>query len=263
MSPCLLYHVSEGVATLTLNRPETLNALAAELIVELCDAVERAAQDSSIRVVVLTGAGRGFCAGGNLGSSPGGGMSAGIEGSVARLRNQIHPLILTLRAMPKPVIAAVNGAAAGAGMSLAMAADVILAGKSATFLQAFTKIGLVPDSGSTYFLPRYVGEMRARALALLAEKIDADEAQRIGLVLKVYPDDELAVQAAKLARRLAGMPTCALALTKQALDGSLGNDLVTQLECEATLQLIAGRTEDFREGVAAFMEKRTPQFMGR
>lgn len=263
MSPCLLHDVSEGVATLTLNRPEALNALATELIAELCDAVERVAQDPSIRVVVLTGAGRGFCAGGNLGSSQSGGMSAGIEGSVARLRNQVHPLILTLRSMPKPVIAAVNGAAAGAGMSLAMAADVILAARSATFLQAFTRIGLIPDSGSTYFLPRYVGEMRARALALLAEKIDADEARRIGLVLKVYPDEELAAQTARLARHLAAMPTCALALTKQALNGSQGNDLATQLEYEATLQLSAGRTEDFREGVAAFMEKRTPKFNGR
>jgi 2-(1,2-epoxy-1,2-dihydrophenyl)acetyl-CoA isomerase len=229
------------------------------MLESLREAVERAAQDATVRAVVLTGAGRGFSSGSDLG----GGMPADPVIDLGdSLRERLNPIILALRSMPKPIITAVNGVAAGGGMGIALAGDVVLAGKSASFLQAFSRIGLVPDCGSTYFLPRYVGDMRARALAILAEKIDADEAQRIGMVWKVYPDDALQADAARMAKHLANMPTMAYGLTKQALNASGGNDLATQLEWEAALQSRAGRTEDFREGVNAFVGKRSPQFKG-
>lgn len=261
MTSPVLYHASEGVATITLNRPEVLNALNAELMQELRAAVDRAAADESVRAVVLTGAGRGFSSGADLGARQS--TSGEMADSGALLRERYHPIVLALRQMPKPVISAVNGVAAGAGMSLALAADVVLAGKSASFLQAFSKIGLVPDAGSTYFVPRYAGEMRARALAILAEKIDAEEAQRIGLVWKVHADDALQAEASKMASHLANMPTFAYGLIKEALNASSGNDLAAQLELEASQQSLACRSEDFREGVAAFVAKRPPQFKGR
>ncbi|KWR89336.1 enoyl-CoA hydratase-related protein [Cupriavidus sp. IDO] len=261
MTSPVLYHASEGVATITLNRPEVLNALNAELLSELRAAVERAAQDDAVRAAVLTGAGRGFSSGADLAARQTG--NGGLSDSGTLLRERYHPIILALRAMPKPVITAVNGVAAGAGMSFALAGDVVLAARSATFLQAFSKIGLVPDAGSTYFVPRYAGEMRARALAILAEKLDAEEAQRIGLVWKVHADDALMSEAGKLAHHLATMPTAAYGMIKEALNATFDNDLPAQLEVEATLQSKACRSEDFREGVAAFVEKRKPQFRGR
>lgn len=258
MTASVLYQASEGVATLTLNRPDVLNALNGDLMRELREGVERAAGDASVRAVLLTGAGRGFCAGADLAARG----KDGITDSGALLRERYHPIIMALRQMPKPVVTAVNGVAAGAGMSLALAGDVVLAARSASFLQAFSKIGLIPDAGSTYFVPRYAGEMRARALAILAEKIDAEEAQRIGLVWKVHADDALQDEAGKLARHLATMPTMAYGMIKEALNQSFDNDLAAQLEVEATLQSRASRSEDCKEGVAAFMEKRKPQFKG-
>ncbi|MCY1212330.1 1,2-epoxyphenylacetyl-CoA isomerase [compost metagenome] len=259
MTASVLYQASEGVATLTLNRPDVLNAMNADLMRELREGVERAAGDAAVRAVLITGAGRGFCAGADLAARG----KDGITDSGTLLRERYHPIIMTLRQMPKPVVTAVNGVAAGAGMSLALAGDVVLAARSASFLQAFSKIGLVPDAGSTYFVPRYAGEMRARALAILAEKIDAEEAQRIGLVWKVHADDALQDEAGKLARHLATMPTMAYGMIKEALNQSFDNDLATQLEVEATLQSRASRSDDCKEGVAAFMEKRKPQFKGR
>lgn len=258
MTSPVLYHAAEGVATITLNRPDVLNALNAELLAELRAAVERAAQDDAVRALVLTGSGRGFCAGADLA-----GRQGEMKDSGTLLRERYHPIILALRSMPKPVVTSVNGVAAGAGMSLALAGDVVLAGRSASFLQAFSKIGLVPDAGSTYFLPRYAGEMRARALAILAEKIDAEEAHRIGLVWKVHADDALAAETARLAAHLAQMPTFAYGLIKEALNASFGSNLPDQLEREASLQTRASGSQDFKEGVAAFLEKRKPQFKGR
>ncbi|WP_454732326.1 MULTISPECIES: enoyl-CoA hydratase-related protein [Cupriavidus] len=258
MTSPVLYHAAEGVATITLNRPDVLNALNAELLAELRAAVERAAQDDAVRALVLTGNGRGFCAGADLA-----GRQGEMKDSGTLLRERYHPIILALRSMPKPVVTSVNGVAAGAGMSLALAGDVVLAGRSASFLQAFSKIGLVPDAGSTYFLPRYAGEMRARALAILAEKIDAEEAHRIGLVWKVHADDALAAETARLAAHLAQMPTFAYGLIKEALNASFGSNLPDQLEREASLQTRASGSQDFKEGVAAFLEKRKPQFKGR
>jgi 2-(1,2-epoxy-1,2-dihydrophenyl)acetyl-CoA isomerase len=259
MTASVLYQASEGVATLTLNRPDVLNAMNGDLMRELREGVERAAGDAAVRAVLITGAGRGFCAGADLAARG----KDGITDSGTLLRERYHPIIMTLRQMPKPVVTAVNGVAAGAGMSLALAGDVVLAARSASFLQAFSKIGLVPDAGSTYFVPRYAGEMRARALAILAEKIDAEEAQRIGLVWKVHADDALQEEAGKLARHLATMPTMAYGMIKEALNQSFDNDLAAQLEVEATLQSRASRSDDCKEGVAAFMEKRKPQFKGR
>ena len=246
-----------GVATLTLNRPEVLNALNKDLMLALRAAVDQVAADTSVRAVVLTGNGRGFSAGADL-ASTGGDLPPGDL-----LRQRYHPVIEALRGMEKPVITAVNGVAAGAGMSLALAGDIVLAGESASFLQAFSKIGLVPDAGSTYFLPRLVGAMRARALAILADKISASDAQAMGMVWKVVPDEALQAEARRMATHLAKMPTRAYAMIKDALNQSLDNTLPEQLEIEADLQTIAGKSEDFREGVAAFLAKRPPDFKGR
>jgi len=228
-------------------------------MVALREAVTNASADAAVRAVIVTGAGRGFSSGADLaGSSPGGGSDPG-----STLRDRYHPVILAMRNMPKPIISAVNGVAAGAGMSIALAGDIILAGRSASFLQAFSKIGLVPDAGSTWFLPRYVGDVRARALAILADRISAADALSYGLVWQVHDDADLMPKAQEMAQRLAAMPTRAYALIKQALNDSHQRDLPTQLELEADLQVQAGKTEDFREGVAAFMQKRAPQFKGR
>ena len=258
-APLVLYESTQAIATITLNRPDVLNALDDALIRGLRDAVDRAGRDAGVRAVLLTGAGRGFSSGADLASVP---PSPSLDLG-AMLRERYHPVILGLRTMPKPVVCAVNGPAAGAGMSIALAGDIVLAARSAYFVQAFSKIGLVPDAGSTWFLPRYVGDVRARAMALLAERIDAPTAERFGMVWQVFDDDELMPQARQLAARLAGQPTRALALIKKALNDSFGRDLPAQLELEATLQTEAGRTEDFAEGVAAFLQRRPPVFRGR
>lgn len=256
----VLCQIEAGVATLTLNRPDVLNALNSELMNLLRDTVQRLATDDSVRAVIITGAGRGFSAGADLGATRPGGAESDAG---ATLRERYHPTILALRTMNKPVITAVNGVAAGAGMSIALAGDIVLAGQSASFLQAFSKIGLVPDAGSTWFLPRMVGDIRARALMILADKISAEDAHRYGIVWKIHPDDQLLAEATALARRLATMPTRAYGFIKEALLASTEQDLATQLELEATLQGKAGKTSDFAEGVAAFLAKRPPNFQGR
>jgi 2-(1,2-epoxy-1,2-dihydrophenyl)acetyl-CoA isomerase len=259
-APAVLTAVDGGVMTVTMNRPEVLNALNPAMLDGLRGALAAAKADDAVRAIVLTGAGRGFCAGADLGSDA---MRTGRIDVSQGLREHYHPIVLAMRQLPKPIVAAVNGSAAGAGMSLALACDVVLAGESASFLQAFSKIGLVPDCGSTWFLPRIVGDVRARALMLMAEKIPARDALQFGLVWKVVADDALAAEAAGCAARLAAMPTRALDLIKQALTQSAANGLGEQLEVEALLQGQAFRTEDFREGVAAFVAKRPPRFVGR
>lgn len=259
-SPAVLTAVDGGVMTVTMNRPEVLNALNPAMLDGLRGAFAAAKADDAVRAVVLTGAGRGFCAGADLGSDA---MRTGRTDVSQGLREHYHPIVLAMRQLPKPIVAAVNGSAAGAGMSLALACDVVLAGESASFLQAFSKIGLVPDCGSTWFLPRIVGDVRARAMMLMAEKIPARDALQYGLVWKVVADDALAAEAGGCAARLASMPTRALDLIKQALTQSAANGLGEQLEVEALMQGQAFRTEDFREGVAAFVEKRAPRFVGR
>ncbi|MGE0798098.1 MAG: enoyl-CoA hydratase-related protein [Lautropia sp.] len=260
----VLLDVNAGVATVTLNRPAVLNATSAALLGDLLAAFERIEQgigDGGVRAVLLTGAGRGFCSGADLTDPALAG--SGTPDLAAFLHRYYHPLIRLMRRLPAPIVVAVNGVAAGAGMSLALAGDVVLAARSATFLQAFSRIGLVPDAGSTYFLPRLIGEGRARALAILADKLDAEQALQFGLVWQVHDDDALLPAARALAERLATQPTRAFALIKEAMNQSLDNPLAAQLEVEADAQGRAGRTEDFREGVAAFLGKRRPQFKGR
>lgn len=256
----VLTRTAEGVTTITLNRPDVLNAIDDALLTDLHDALLAARCDDAVRAVVLTGAGRGFCAGADLAAVA---ARAGAVDVAQNLRDRYHPIVLAMRQLPKPIVAAVNGPAAGAGMSLALACDVVLAGESATFLQAFARIGLVPDCGSTWFLPRLVGDVRARAMILLADRIPARDALAYGLVWRVLPDDALAGEAQAIAARLAAMPTRALALAKQALVASDGHGLADQLETEAAQQSQAFATEDFREGVAAFLAKRPPRFVGR
>jgi 2-(1,2-epoxy-1,2-dihydrophenyl)acetyl-CoA isomerase len=261
----VLTHIEAGVCTITLNRPAALNALENTLLAQLKAALESAATDSAIRAVIITGAGRGFCAGADLAAAmpkPGGDKEEAATAIGNSLRSTYHPIITCIRTMGKPVITAINGPAAGAGMSLAISGDIVLAAQSATFLQAFAKIGLIPDAGSTYFLPRAVGQIRTRAMAMLAEPMTASEALAAGLVWKVFADEDLLPQARKIAIKMAAMPTKAYALMKRALNDSLDNDLATQLELEATLQSEAGKTHDFYEGVSAFLQKRAPLFKG-
>ena len=249
----------QGLATLTLNAPDKLNAVSRRMIAEIKQAWEEIGGDGGVRAVLLTGAGRGFCAGADL-SDP---DRKNDADSGSALDKFFNPVIRTMRTLPKPIVAAVNGVAAGVGMSFAMAADITIAAKSASFLQAFARIGLLPDGGSTWFLPRLVGEQRARALAMLAPQIPAEQAKQWGLIWDVVDDAELMPRATELARRLANGPTQSLARIKSAMNQASQNDLAQQLDLERDFQRELGRTEDFREGVAAFLAKRKAEFKGK
>jgi 2-(1,2-epoxy-1,2-dihydrophenyl)acetyl-CoA isomerase len=227
---------------------------------ELKQAMHEAGADPEVRVIVLTGAGRGFCAGADL-ADPDREASATAD-SGAALDKYFNPTIRAMRALPKPIVSAVNGVAAGVGMSFALASDIAIAGKSASFLQAFARIGLLPDGGSIWFLPRLVGEQRARALAMLAPQISAQQAKDWGLIWDVVDDAELMKTATDLARRLADGPTMALSRIKEALGRASGNTLSQQLDVERDFQRELGRSSDFKEGVAAFLAKRKPAFRG-
>lgn len=250
-----------GLATLTLNAPDKLNAVSRKMIAELKECWETLAADGSVRAVLLTGAGRGFCAGADL-SDPDRDRSATAD-SGAALDKFFNPVIRLMRSVPKPIVAAVNGPAAGVGMSFALAADIAIAGRSASFLQAFARIGLLPDGGSTWFLPRLVGEQRARALAMLAPKISAEQAKEWGLIWDVVEDGELMKAATEVARGLADGPTLSLARIKEAMNRASGNTLSQQLDVERDFQRELGKSEDFKEGVAAFLAKRKPAFKGK
>ena len=260
MGEPLLMVLDGPVLTVTLNRPEKLNSFNEALHLALQGAVDRMERDSAVRAVLLTGAGKGFCAGQDLGDRNVSADQALDLG--ATLDRFYNPLVRRLRGLEKPVICAVNGVAAGAGANLALACDVVLAARSARFIQAFCRIGLVPDSGGTYFLPRLVGEARARALALTGEAIAAEQACAWGLVWQVVDDERLPAEAMALAQRLAAGPTKGLGLIKRALNASLANDLDRQLDLERDLQREAGATADYREGVAAFIQKRPAAFRG-
>jgi 2-(1,2-epoxy-1,2-dihydrophenyl)acetyl-CoA isomerase len=257
----ILFEVRAGVATLTLNRPERLNSFNTAMHLELRDALSHAAADDGVRAVVLTGAGRGFCAGQDLNdrATPPGGAPPDLGASIDAYYT---PLVMRLRELPKPVIAAVNGVAAGAGANIALACDVVVAARSASFIQAFCKLGLVPDAGGTYFLTHALGAPRALGLALFGDKLPAEQAQAWGLIWKCVDDAELMPTVRQMAEQLAAGPTLGYARTKQAIQAAETQILRAQLDLERDLQRELGRSRDYREGVKAFLDKRAPRFSG-
>lgn len=257
----ILFDVGQGVATITLNRPDVLNSFRRSMAAGLIGALERVRDDDSLRAVVLTGAGRGFCAGQDLAEAmPKEGQMPDLGDIV---RDSYNPVIKAIRSLEKPVICAVNGVAAGAGANLAFACDILFASSTATFIQSFSRIGVIPDSGGTFILPRIVGLHRAAVMTMLAEKITAEQAREWGLVYMVTEPDSLLETAVGTARHLATQPTRALGLTKRGFNRSLGVDIGEQLDYEEKLQREAGLTTDYGEGVRAFLEKRAPVFTGR
>ncbi len=261
----LLCAVEDRVVVIRLNRPKTLNALTPDLLDGLRRAIEGYAADDAVGAILLTGEGRGFSSGADLianAAQPPRDAEGRLDLGHA-LEACYNPLVLQMRTCPKPIIAAVNGMAAGAGASLALMADLTLAARSAYFLQAFVHIGLIPDAGATWILPRLVGAQRAMGLALLGERLSAQDAKDWGLIWDVVDDEQLLPTALALARRLASGPGLAIARIKRALQAALGNDLTVQLQLEAELQRECGRTQDFIEGAAAFVQKRPPRFRNR
>ena len=259
----ILYSAEAGIARLTLSRPDKLNSFTGEMHAELRDALDSIQADGSVRVLVLSGAGRAFCAGQDLADPE---MSALPDGRLADIGNVVEnnykPLILRLQNLRVPTIAAVNGIAAGAGASVALACDLVVATKSASFLQAFSKVGLIPDTGGTWFLPQRVGMARAIGLAMLADKLPAEKAADWGLIWAAYEDAEFSAKVDAMAAQLAAMPTKALVRTRQAMHAASGHTLEQQLSFEGSFMRELGWSPDYAEGVAAFMEKRAPKFTG-
>jgi 2-(1,2-epoxy-1,2-dihydrophenyl)acetyl-CoA isomerase len=258
----VLYELNGPVATITMNRPDALNALSMQLSLDLRGAIERAVEDKA-RAVTLTGSGRAFCSGGDLREMRAMGEKEGnIEAFLDAPLKALHDVILLIRETPVPFIAAVNGVCAGAGTNFALACDLVIAAEDATFNEAFVRIGLSPDCGGTFFLPRVIGEKRAAEMFMTGGTIDATRAEKIGMINAVVPTGDLAEEAAKLAAHLAAGPTGSFGRIKRMLNASLSNDLREQLDLEAECQLESGRASDFKEGVTAFFEKRTPEFRG-
>lgn len=255
----ILYTIENNVATLTLNRPEKFNSFNRTMSLELQACLDKAEADETVRCIVLTGAGKAFCAGQDLAEA------VDPEGPELEhiVREHYNPIITRLRKIEKPIIAAVNGVAAGAGANIALACDIVVANETGALIQAFSKIGLIPDSGGTYFLPRLVGVQRAMALMMTADKVSAAEAVAMGMIYKSFNDDSFESEVKKLAEKLALMPTKALGLTKRLLNETYSNNLEQQLNREKDVQVEAGATYDFKEGVASFLEKRKPEFKGQ
>lgn len=255
------FNIDKGVAVLTLNRPDRLNSFTQAMHREVRAALDQVQADKTVRVLLLTGAGRGFCAGQDLNDravepgAPGVDLGESVEKYYA-------PLVMTLRTLPMPVICAVNGVAAGAGANLALACDIVLAAKSASFIEAFSKLGLIPDTGGTWALPRLIGPARAMGLAMLGERLPAEKAEAWGLIWRCVPDDALMLEAMAMAEHFASAPTKGLAYTKKAMLASSTNTLEQQLALEASMMRELGYSHDYREGVAAFIDKRQPQFQG-
>jgi len=255
------YEVTNGYATITLNRPDRLNAVTAGMLGELVDALDRIAADDDIRCLLLTGEGRGFCAGQDLNDRD---VSGDARPDLSKTLNEgYHPVLSRLHVLEIPTIAAINGVAAGAGANIALVCDIVLAAESAKFIQAFCKIGLVPDSGGTYNLPRLVGMARAKGLAMLGDALDAKTAEDWGMIWKAVPGDALMQTAHDMAAHFATAPTWGLSLTKRALNASFANSFEDQLALEAECQKLAGDSDDYVEGITAFFEKRRPEFTGK
>ena len=254
----VLRSTADGVLTLTLNRPDALNSFTIEMKEALLRALKDAARDKEVRAIVLTGAGRAFSAGQDLKERQG----ADVADLGTELRLRYNPIILAMRRLEKPIVGAINGVAAGAGISIALACDITIAAENAAFIEAFARVGLVPDTGSTWFLPRLVGSAKAAEMMFTADPVDAATAERIGLINRVVPADQLMTEAAALAARLAKSAPIALALAKRALNRTYDMNLEEALDFEAQLQSVAGRSTDHEEGVAAFVEKRPPSFTG-
>ena len=257
----ILFEPRDGVARITLNRPDVLNSFDRAMSQRLLDVLAQVAEDATLRAVYLTGAGRAFCAGQDLAEAVAR-EGRGVVDFAEHLRRTYNPIVRAIRALPKPVVCGVNGAAAGAGANIALACDLVIASADAKFIQAFINIGLVPDSGGSWMLPRLVGLAQATALMMLGQPLGAEQAQQIGLIYRVVPAGTLEEGAFGVARQLAGQPTYALALIKQLLHATGGNTLEEQLELEAVTQAAAGRSADYAEGVRAFLEKRKPAFTG-
>ncbi len=258
MTDTILTASAGGVRTITLNRPDALNAFTVEMKEGLLAALKDAARNKDVRVVILTGAGRAFSAGQDLKERAG----PDVNDLGTELRTHYNPIILAMRRLEKPVIGAINGVAAGAGISIAIACDILIASDKASFMEAFGRVGLVPDTGSSWFLPRLVGSARAAEMIFTADSVDAATAERIGLINRVVPADKLMDEANALAARLAQAAPIAMALAKRAINRALTSNLEDALEFEAQLQSIAGRSADHKEGVAAFVEKRPARFKG-
>ena len=256
--PAVLFEIKDSVGFITLNRPDKLNSFNREMALMLQKKLDECAANKSVRAVYLTGAGKGFSAGQDLAEA----TDPNGPGLKRILSEQFNPVINKIRSLEKPVVAAVNGVAAGAGANIALCCDIVVASNSASFIQAFSKIGLIPDSGGTYILPRLIGWQKASALMMLGDKINAEEAERMGMLYKVFASETFMEESIKIAVALSKMPTKGLALTKQALNRSVLNNMDQQLNVEDELQTIAGGTYDYNEGVSAFMQKRMPEFRG-
>lgn len=255
----LIQEFKNGVCILTLNRPQVFNSFNKEMAMSLQQALDACEKDAAVRAIVIKGEGKAFCAGQDLAEAtdPNGPEMQSI------VKDHYNPIIERIRKIEKPVIAGVNGVAAGAGANIALACDIVLAKESASFIQAFSKIGLIPDSGGTFFLPRLVGTQKAMALMMTGEKVMANDAVAMNMIYKAVPDESFEEELTKLAENLAAMPTYGLGLTKRAVNASFTNNLSEQLALEEQLQTLAGKSEDFKEGVSAFMEKRAPVFKGK
>lgn len=260
MSNSIEVKIENKVATIRLNRPEVFNSFNREMAFLLQDTLDECEKNAAVRAIVLTGNGKAFCAGQDLKEVTNPDLNPGFK---KILEEHYNPIITRIRAIKKPIIAAVNGVAAGAGANIALACDIVVAHDKVSFIQAFSLIGLVPDSAGTFFLPRLIGFQKALALALLGDKISAEEAEKMGMIYKCVPTEEFETTINALALKLANMPTKALGLIKELYNQSMTNDLEAQLALESKLQIEAASTEDYAEGVAAFMEKRKPEFKGR